>query len=518
MALTGVDPFDPIPSDRREFIFAAGQSASGGGDRLVLFFGNKTSSGTETTNVIGTQILSDADAQSRMGLRSELYNMYKKYVPVDSDATMYFIAVPEGGGATAAAVVFTFATTATGTSQVEISWGGEKVYASISSGDTVTVIGDAVAAAVNSASEGTWPFTAANVAGAVTLTCANVGPRGDLVLGSTSSTGVRMRILDSVATTVTKGALTAGATDDDFTTAFGQMALGEYYYQVSPKHSLVAVTATDNGIGEHIDTIKTQALPANGKTQVAIFGHVGTQSQATTVATSSGANSVYARFFRQKNSDWTPGMLAAHHAAVMRSQEIAHPSANFNSYASTDSTVYQVPSFFSNADVPSNSEIRACLNAGVSIITQTPLGSPYLVRHVTSRSLNSVGNNDYRAREGHITSAVDFFWRTVLARWVTQRQPFVDADPPLGQKPKARTSTPGQLRLIIFSVIDDLTSSKPLGIYDGPILAPSKADEMKKRTLVTLGAPGKISAATEIFAVQHLIGTETAVRETSPAY
>ena len=72
MGLTGVDPFDPIPSDRREFTFAAGLSSASGKSRNVLLFGNKTSSGSESTNVIGDPIADDSDAVARMGRRSEL--------------------------------------------------------------------------------------------------------------------------------------------------------------------------------------------------------------------------------------------------------------------------------------------------------------------------------------------------------------------------------------------------------------------------------------------------------------
>jgi phage tail sheath gpL-like len=518
MSLTGVDPFDPLPADRREFIFAAGLNSTSGKSRDVLLYGNKTSAGSETTNTITTPLLGDDDAIARMGRRSELYNGYRKAVSVDPNATYYFVAVPEGGGATAAAVTFTFAgTVPSDATTLEISLIGEKVFVSVAKSTAFADIAIAASAAINAASEGSWPCTSTASGDTSPVVAANLGPRGDLLLGSTSSKGMRMRFLTNVGTTVTKGALTAGATDDDFTAALAEAASGEYYYQTSPKHATATVTSTDNGMGEHIEFVRLQASPSYGKTQVALFGLVGTQAQATAVAISAAANSVYARFFHQENSDWTPMMLASHHGAVIRSQEILHPAANCNGYASSDNTTYQVPPYYLKADIPSDAELRADINSGVSPVGQKR-GRPSLVRHVTSRSLNAQGNNDYRAREGHLTSVVEFAWQTILARWTSQRQPFVDDDPPANGKPKARTSTPSQLRAIIDTVIDDLTSDKPLGIYDGPLLAPSKAAQMKKTKVVTKAGPGKLSASVEMFAVEHLIGSETTIRETSPAY
>lgn len=516
MALTGIDPNDPTPSTRRELIFGAGPSNTSGVSRDVLIIANKTSAGSETVNVITTAILDDTDAIARFGRRSEWYNMYRKYVAVDSAATIYGIAATESGGS-AASADFTFTNSATDVSTVEITCIGEKVEATIASGDAVATVATAVAGAINAAAEGTWPISASAALGVVTVTAANIGPRGDLVIGNATDRGVRMRITRSCATAVAKGSLTAGVTEDDFTSAFAEMTNGEYYYQVSPKHSVTTVTSTDNGIGEHIETIKSQALPINGKSQTVCFGLVGTQAQATAVSISSAANNVRAFGFHAEDSDWTPGMLAAHHAAVKRSQEIAHPSANIAGYASTDNTVYQVPEPYNKNDRPTATEIRADLNNGVSPVAFTARGKPYLVRCVTMRSLNAQGNNDYRAREGHVTSAIDFAWDVIKARWESQKQPFVADDPVKGAKPLPKTSTPSQLKNLIFTVIDDLAGANPLGQYTGPILNPSKIDQMKNSVVVTR-IPAGLSVSADLLAVEHNLKSEFVLREVSPAY
>ena len=112
-----------------------------------------------------------------------------------------------------------------------------------------------------------------------------------------------------------------------FTTAYATIAnAGTFYYQVSAKTATSAPTPTDNGVGEHAANITTQALPVNGKDQMAIFGLVGTNAEAITVATT--VNNPLCRFFWAETNPWTPAMIAAHHAAMLRVQHALHPSAN----------------------------------------------------------------------------------------------------------------------------------------------------------------------------------------------
>jgi phage tail sheath gpL-like len=516
MALTGIDPNDPTPTTRRELIFGAGISAGGGLERKVLFLGNKTAAGSETDEVLGDAISDGDDALARMGARSELYQMFKKYSAVDAGATMHFIAVAESAG-NAADADFTFAVNSDATTTVKITVIGEQSEVAIADGDTPTTVATAVAAAINSMVEGSLPVTASSLAGVVTVSAANVGPRGDLIIGNAADRGVRMSMTKATAMTIAKGALTGGTVADDFAAALTAADAGVFYYQASSKHATTTVTATDGGIGEHIQSIRDAALPINGKESQAAFGLVGTQAQATAVSISAAANSVRASFFHTEDNDWTPGMLSAHHLAVMRSQQIKHPSENLAGYSQTDTTTYLVPDPFVKNDRPTASEIKADLNNGISPIGFDENGRASLIRHITSRSLNSSGANDYRAREGHITSAIDFSWQVIKTRWDEQKQPFLAANPAEGKKPTPRTTTPAQVRAIIESVIDDLTAATPLGTYNGPILAPDKIASMKSSIVVSL-IPAGVSCTADLVAVQHNLKGEFTIRETGAAY
>jgi phage tail sheath gpL-like len=452
--LTGISPQDPTPGIRRELLFAQGNTSTAGKRRDVVLVGNKTSSGSETTNTLGTAVLSSQDMEDRFGLRSELRWMYNKYVSVDPLATIYAIAVPEGGGAAAATKTVTFTTTATSSGTIVVEWGGESIQVSVASGDTAIVQAAALTAKINQ--QPYWPFTAAQGAPTndhiVTLTAANLGPRSDYSIAR-----VRCRALKSYGTTIAVSSVASGTTADDFTTALSALTAAEIYYHVAACTATAGVTATDNGVGEYITSIVNEAMPAVGKEQIVCFGLLGTQSQATTVATSSAANSVRAVFWHAENNDWTPAMLAAHCTAVKRSQEIAHPAANLRDYTNSDSTPFQVPDPYDKNDRPTATEISADLDNGVSPIAFDNSGAAKIVRQVTSRSwLGSSATKDYRAREGYIVSVIDYAWSVVKSRYVAIRQPHIAADPADGQLPVKGMTYPRDIKALILGVIDDL--------------------------------------------------------------
>jgi len=112
---------------------------------------------------------------------------------------------------------------------------------------------------------------------------------------------------------------------------------------------------------------------------------------------------------------------------------------------------------------------------------------------------------------------VSFSWQQVKQRWEQTKQPFVADNPPEGAKPLVATTTPGDIAAQIRNIIDDLASNKPLGIYDGPILAPDKVTQMKASLVVGKFTAG-ISASVDFIAVEHLYKGEFTIRETGEAY
>lgn len=523
-ALTGIPSTSPLPGTKRELRFAQGTKSNAGQKRSVVLVGNKTG-GTASLDGMGdalntvispSQIPTSDDFEARFGKRSELNWMYRKYTEVDPNADIYVVAVPENGSAAAATRTYTFVNAATDTTTGIIEWGGERLEYTVNSGDTA--ITQAASALAKITADPYLPFSAA-VGGSgsehiLTITASNGGPRGDLVVGR-----VRIRNAKNVATTITAGSVTAGTGADDFTTALSALAQFEIYYHVAACTATAGVTTTDNGVGEYITFINDQALPANGKEQIVNFGLVGTQSQATTVATSSAANSVNAVFWHAENNDWTPAMIAAHCTAVKRSQEMIHPAANLAGYTNSENTRFTIPDPYDKNDRPTQIEQAADLDNGVTPIAFYPDGTPYIVRQVTSKSwTGSSATKDYRAREGHIPSVVHYFWGEAEARYSVLRQQnqLVSSEPAKGQKPVKGVMYPSTIKKMILSVIDDFTGPTISGI---PLLDPSpEAIAEMKASVDVVDMTDGTSAICDVQPARHNLKGHFLINQTGPAY
>lgn len=498
--LTGVDPNDPIPGDKIEIRFEQGRGSGAAQQRKVVLLGQKTSGGTETENSIGTFVADEADAIERFGVKSELLTEYRRYVEIDPSAEIYAIAIPAGGSATASEVDFTFATNATGSTTLVIEWAGNEAEVSIASGDTPTVQAANAAAAINDQTE--WPISATDASGVLTATVESpVGPRGDFTLA-----GLRMYYRKFVGSTATKGAVTSGTVDDDQTTALGLLATRDIYYQVNPKSPTSAPTATDNGVGEHAAQIAALALPARGIRQQMFWAFVGQSSSVATIATA--INNPRAEMVWAQGTSWTPAMLAAHFCAAVRAAQVVHPGARLTDYGKGATDVFRVPKPWLAADLPTESEIRSALNNGVTPIDWTPTGQGFVVRQITTRSLNGTVN-DYRVRSGHIVSALDYAAAFIADNVRTVAQDFVADDPPEGVLPLENTTYPNQVAGEIRASIDQLVL-----FAGGPVLDPSVLDAMKASVEVRRVTNGT-SAKMSLEAVKHNDKTSALILETS---
>lgn len=517
MTLTGIDPFDPTPSDLREIILGVGEGGLNASSRPVLLWGNRTSVGTEPVNVVDKlhPFTNDANARTRLGKRSESYWMYRKYIKHDPDATIYVMCVPESGGA-AAYVDFVIAggASATANSTLDFPILGTIYSVTVTNGDTVKNVVDNSVAYLNDAEDSCLPIVATNVTDTtVRITASLKGPRHGSFLGG-AGYGVRASFSTACTLTCTKSAVTAGTTEDDGTTAFLNFVGAEFFYNVVPWITATPLT-TDNQTGELLDNIRAQDAPLNGKDQIMVCPWVGTNAAGITAATA--LNSWLAHMVWQENSEWMPGMLAAAYAAVKRRSEISHPSANFAGWTNTDTTPWDVPPPALVADYPTKVEIKTAINNGFSPVGVTESGKTYIVRDVTTHSENAAGDKDYRARPGHLRSAMAFYWGVVRQSWANQRQPFNDEDPPAGIMPTQATSTPSQVKSILKKEIDNCVSSSPYGIYKGPILAPSAAKWMKDRAVSGHIAAG-LTAGAQLKAVQHQYKTEWTLQEAGDSY
>lgn len=486
--LTGIAPTSPTPAILREFFFAQGEANGPSGSRDVLYYGNITSAGSETLDVLGDPIEDETDAIARMGRRSETFAMWRAFNLIPQQATQWFIAVTESAGS-AAAQPFTVGGAVGVGGAIEVKVEGLTFQVPIFATDADTdAVATRLAEFINDADGGKLQMTAVAALSVVTATAAQKGPRGDLIFGADATHGMRMKIIGATGVTITKGALTAGVTDDDNTAALAAAAAGEFYYQVHACTATTTTTTNDGSVGEASSFINTEMAPINGKQQTAHFGLVGTHAEMMAVTNS--VNLVTSFFWQAEESDWTPAMIAAHHMAVMRSKELAHPGANLADYTNGTGTPYFMPPAANAGDVPTATQIDQALDNGASPIGFRGVGrKPYIVRHVTNMHQNNTGEEDFRARPGHIPSVIFFCWETFYTRWSAQKQPFTGPDPADNESPLPATSTPDSVRGVFKSIVNEFTRGRPLG-YAGPILDPADKVAMKDSIYVEAMAGG----------------------------
>ena len=203
----------------------------------------------------------------------------------------------------------------------------------------------------------------------------------------------------------------------------------------------------------------------------------------------SAANSVYATFFRVKDSDWTPGMVAAHCMAAKRRKEFVYPAASLRDLTQSDEVTFAIPDPYDKADRPDEIDVAADLNNGITPVCFRPNGQAYLPRQITSYSVLSGATKDYRARPGHIPSVVFEFWEELARRFDAQRQDAVAADPIPPAKPLAGVMYPSAMRSMVNRLVDDMAGPFSNG---KPLLDPSPEAirRMKDSLVVELNAAG----------------------------
>jgi phage tail sheath gpL-like len=142
----------------------------------VLLTGVIATGGT-ATEAVPVLLTNQAQAELVFGAGGQLTRMYRKFRANNRFTEVHGVGWTSAG--TAATRVFTLVGTASAAGAVHLYIDGERISANVASGDTETVVADAVVLAVNA--DTTLPVTAANVAGLITLTLNWAGVDGDFM-------------------------------------------------------------------------------------------------------------------------------------------------------------------------------------------------------------------------------------------------------------------------------------------------------------------------------------------------
>lgn len=404
IAITGVAADWKLPGGYAEILYGQGPATAAAGARSVAFVMPMTSAGTWTANTM-YPVRNEAEAELGAGPGSPLHRAVRKFLQHNKNAKLWAVpyAASSGGTPVTATAVLTIATTAAGNGVLEVDVCGETCTVSISTGDTATVIGDAVAASINAKTH--LPCTAGNSTGTVTLTAKIVGAsQGTATLGVIR---VRVRSLTpGIDTTASFGGafLGTGAAGADgttteaanFATALATLDAVRRYYLVT---SLIDATS----LGSLKTHVVNKSVPRKGLRSVGIGAYMGTLANAQTLAIA--LNYERLRIAFQPNSELDACSLAAGLAAVLQQGEGVDSSYNFDGYDTSDI----IPPAYSAGDWPDPDDQNDAINDGLTIIASRDGGS-YIAMSVSTRSKDSTGAiQDFRATESHRVSVTDEF-------------------------------------------------------------------------------------------------------------
>lgn len=478
----------------------------------ILLMGNKMGTAVSGASPIialpaGTiaaatpQVLySESDAAAYFGHGSEVHVMARAVFQQYPDATVYGIAVAEGGGAYAD-VVCTFATTASADFSIRIRACGLVQDVPIASGTTAANIALAVAAQIN---VNTWlPYYAQTSAGALTVTAKCNGPRGNdlaILLSFVNSAGVETLITTSSTASpgATTGQMSGGAasgnlyrfagdtTPDDFTNALSAITPTRY-------QRIVGACTDATNIGRIASHVASQAAITSQKREQAICATLDTAGNATTLAT--GVNAARVQIAWHYNSLVPACMVAAQVCAARvigdsitgvvnaLPGEATDPDANL-----TGVQLATIPMQFNVDDQPTDTEIETAYNNGYVPITASNARAGYGVLSMSITSLSLVsGLQNYSVLYTNYVTVCDYVADGEQANLAVRYAGFkLGSNDANGDPPKAPlVTTPQQIRAGVLGdlkgyeqqgIIRDVDANAELLVVEANALVPGRVD------------------------------------------
>jgi phage tail sheath gpL-like len=485
----GVPSSNKYPGVFQKLIFGASAATAGNRPRFVLVFANKTSSGTGTTNTTVYTPQSADEAKTLAGQGSEAHLMAQAFFGATPGALMKLILVTEAGGAKASQTI-TVTGTAVGSGDYELYIHGVRVTFSVYDGDTqntiATAIGDAIGGKADSLC--VTKSVASNI---VTVTYRHNGPRGNIVkLRLVAPTTVSGTSIALGGSTLAGGAATA----DDVTTALTTAASTKYHYYCTAQ-----IDSTNLGL------IKTQLGtmigPLVNKRQVSVHANVDTFGNATTLVQT--LNEPLMQILWHPDSEDLPGIVAATWASRRSVAEGTDISTNLSIW---NPSVVDLNGFvFKNANESnymSQTTAAAALNVGLTPIQVRPTdGHPMVVRSITTRSLDSLGNPDTRVLDTvNVTVPIalaDEIEAAVYSEFENSklRDDEEDGDDTL----PPNTTTPKHMKSFVFDVCKNQFEA------NGHIRNLNADYEKWDFSLDPNGAPGRLNATWHITPAQWLV-------------
>lgn len=231
-------------------------------EQRVLFVGQMTTAGSATDGALITNIQDDNSWDGLFGPTSMLADMIRNARVLNKVSRFDAIPLDDAGSGIAATISMTVVGTSSSAGSFVISIGSKQnhtVSVAIDTTQTETQVAASMVAAING--DLTMPFTAANVAGVVTLTADNKGTYGNEM-------GVEITGTVEGITSVTLAAPIAGQTDPTLTDVLD--VIGDIRYQTivwpysatSPGQLDPLITLLDGRFNSSVDVLDGVGITA----------------------------------------------------------------------------------------------------------------------------------------------------------------------------------------------------------------------------------------------------------------
>ena len=194
----------------------------GNTEQRILIVGQQTAAGSATAGALVESIANGGAEDALFGRDGMLATLIRANKVRNQQVQVDAIPLDDAGGGVAATGTIVVTGTSTEAGTLTVITGSErnhKFSVAVASGDTPTVIGDSIVAAVNADLD--VPVTAANVTGTVTFTAVNKG-----TYGNSFPLEVRGSVAGSTTAVTT---MASGATDPTLTSIFD--VIGDKRYQ-----------------------------------------------------------------------------------------------------------------------------------------------------------------------------------------------------------------------------------------------------------------------------------------------
>jgi phage tail sheath gpL-like len=228
-----------------------------------------------------TLIQSIDHAKSLYGTGSMLARMVESFRQNNDFSELWVLPLNDVGGATAATRTITYTGTLTSSGTIVLYLGGEVVSVPVVSGDSVTTIASATAAAITAAKDA--PFTATSALGVVTITAKNKGTLGSAIPVFHNFRGKLANEITPTGITVAISAASGGATDPTISSKLSLLGDQDFMYFGHPyadTSSIGAFTSLLNDTTGRWSPLKAQ------------YGHVWTCKADTSSALVTLGNSL----------------------------------------------------------------------------------------------------------------------------------------------------------------------------------------------------------------------------------